>query len=205
MQKQRKEEREAYKDKADTVILDIEYSSFHERLWAIDGYRAKYQSSPSALNYLESKIEAYITKKMEGFDDNQRLYNTRSGNDRDFYLGQMFYTLISIGKNKCLQELIASGVDVEANIGLSRPLHLAAKVGNIPAMEMLIHAGAGVNTKDTETNTPLYCCSRNADATSLLLSHGANPNIFNIDGNPPWFLVNGEVIDAYSANGYSFS
>jgi len=196
------EERKAYEDKADSVVLDIEHLGLYPRMWAINDFRSKYQDCPSALDYFEKQLEAYISREIASIDEMRESYLKK---EDDYYLGKMFMALINLGEDAPLQELIDSGVNVEVKVGLTRPLHIAARIGNIPAMKALISAGANVNLKNSETNTPLYCCSDNAEATAFLLKNGANPSIFGIDGNPSWKLMDNGVKEAYIANHDSFS
>jgi ankyrin repeat protein len=66
---------------------------------------------------------------------------------------------------------------------IDSPLHKVAcsRIGDdhIPCFELLIHAGADVNSRDFMNKTPLYLTiyKFNFDATTFLLQHGADPNI----------------------------
>uniref|UniRef100_A0A3Q2QDF2 Ankyrin repeat domain 52 n=1 Tax=Fundulus heteroclitus TaxID=8078 RepID=A0A3Q2QDF2_FUNHE len=60
----------------------------------------------------------------------------------------------------------------------STPLHAAAYLGDVHVMELLINAGANVNSKDQGLLTPLHraAASRNERAVGLLLKHKAEIN-----------------------------
>ncbi|CAN9508852.1 unnamed protein product [Ophioblennius macclurei] len=60
------------------------------------------------------------------------------------------------------------------------PLFLAAQYGEKECLEILINAGADVNTQSYDLATPLLIASQenNEACVTLLLEHGANPNTF---------------------------
>ena len=66
------------------------------------------------------------------------------------------------------------------------PLHLAAREGHIRAIEILIAEGkALLNILDFHGNTALHIAANSSsrEATmSILLSHGADPSIKNLEG-----------------------
>ena len=61
----------------------------------------------------------------------------------------------------------------------SSPLNLAAEVGSLKSMEMLLSLGADMEARDNSKRTPLCTAlyNRRADCALMLLEKGANPNI----------------------------
>ncbi len=65
------------------------------------------------------------------------------------------------------------------------PLRIAALLGNVPIIELLIESGANINATDSTGETPLHAAAGNEgypdtkDAILFLLSHGANINATN--------------------------
>lgn len=87
-------------------------------------------------------------------------------------------------------------------------LMVAAAMGNLPAVEELLYAGADVNrknafTKDTAIMRALY--ANHPDIARTLVLSGADLNIKNNYNHSPLFLVlekkNGELIDLFLTSG----
>ncbi|KAG9239846.1 ankyrin repeat-containing domain protein [Calycina marina] len=76
------------------------------------------------------------------------------------------------GSEELMRFLIQRGADVEAVIGrcLSTPLHLAAEVGNIGKIKVLLKAGARPDIEDVDGRTPKVRAEENnhAEAANLL-------------------------------------
>ena len=66
-------------------------------------------------------------------------------------------------------------------------LHLAAQIGNLEAVEILIERGADLLALTTQKKTPLHlaAASGNADIVKLLLSRDVSPNIQNESRHTP--------------------
>ncbi len=75
----------------------------------------------------------------------------------------------------------------------TRPIHMAAKMGNGAIIEALVKAGADVNATDGDGQTPLhYACERpegTGDAVARLLAAGAEVNARARDGRTPLVLA----------------
>ncbi|XP_078738132.1 ankyrin repeat domain-containing protein 27 isoform X2 [Lampetra fluviatilis] len=73
------------------------------------------------------------------------------------------------------------------------PLHVAAQHGRLSLLELLLAAGAVVNTVDYHGASPLHsACSRGHQAAALLLlDRNANPSAEDMSGNTPLHLACG--------------
>jgi len=76
--------------------------------------------------------------------------------------------------------LVAAGANVQVTTrdGEITPLFMACTNGSAPMIELLIRAGANVNSVKSNGTTPLMtaAASGSADAVKVLLEHGANVN-----------------------------
>lgn len=83
------------------------------------------------------------------------------------------------------------GVNVPGSIDKVSPLHLAAVMGHIATMTMLIQYGADVNAKAIVGNTPLhFAADRGAvSAARHLIDSGALADLENDDGMKPWMIA----------------
>ncbi len=89
------------------------------------------------------------------------------------------HTAARAGNLKRVQELIASGIPVDARDSLGgTPLHYAAWAGELKVAEYLISAGADVNARHTNQATPLHYATmaNRVELVELLLADGADPN-----------------------------
>ena len=83
--------------------------------------------------------------------------------------------------------LLSRGADVAQvahNAMKVQPLHAAAAGRSFEAVKLLVDAGAPVNGKQEKGWAPLHEAVRqgNADMTTYLLAHGADPKLQNDDG-----------------------
>ncbi|MBI4472794.1 MAG: ankyrin repeat domain-containing protein, partial [Acidobacteria bacterium] len=72
-------------------------------------------------------------------------------------------------------------------------LHYAARDGHLDSVKALVEAGSDVNKQGAEGSTPIIIAIANGHYTvgQYLLDHGANPNIYNLDGlGPLWATIN---------------
>ncbi|MBZ5602567.1 MAG: ankyrin repeat domain-containing protein [Acidobacteriia bacterium] len=69
-------------------------------------------------------------------------------------------------------------IDVTTRLGAATPLFMACRSGNAAIIELLIKAGAEVNSPDEHGTTPLMMAAAagNRDAVKVLIDHGANVN-----------------------------
>ena len=63
-------------------------------------------------------------------------------------------------------------------------LHIAARMGNLRAVELLVREGLDVNAEGDMENTPLHYAST-PEVVHFLLAHGANPKAQNRFGAFP--------------------
>jgi ankyrin repeat protein len=73
-------------------------------------------------------------------------------------------------------------------IDSDKQLQEAVRSGARDQVRQLAAAGANVNAKDSEGNTPL-CSTENGEIIQLLLSYGADPNLACDDGTTPLILA----------------
>lgn len=86
--------------------------------------------------------------------------------------------------------LIGLGLDVDAEDSSRRtPLHLSVCNCDLPTTELLLSAKAYLQAKDIGGKTPLHYAARySSNMYDLLLSHGANPDTKDRQGDTPQFL-----------------
>ena len=74
------------------------------------------------------------------------------------------------------------------------------EAGKYPVVEYLITRGADVNKVTFAGNTPLHTASGREmdDMAKLLMTHGANVNIANREGDIPKVVRTSEQVDIYS-------
>jgi len=86
------------------------------------------------------------------------------------------------GRVEELKLLMAYQADfVTTNSDARTPLHVAAAIGNIAAVRMLVHAKVDINALDRRGSTPLQDSYRHAndECSKVLLAHGANMGTFD--------------------------
>ena len=83
-------------------------------------------------------------------------------------------------KEKC-KFLLQCGADINsADSFFKTPLHNAVTAGNYEIVKLLLNNNAYVNSENKDKNTPLYNgVLKNVKICSILLKHGADPNIVN--------------------------
>lgn len=110
-----------------------------------------------------------------------------------------------------IRELIAEGLDVNETDGEGRtPLHVACVNKDYDKAEALLGAGAQVDPLDKWGNTPLNSAVFEKDAldlVKLLIEHGADPTIGNINGHSPLSEAKryqeNDYVAVFTAAGYS--
>ncbi|KAJ5242648.1 uncharacterized protein N7469_000975 [Penicillium citrinum] len=87
----------------------------------------------------------------------------------------------------CLSILLARGADTHKTPGI---MEQATSVNNIDAVRVLLQAGISPNSKKDGTYTPLCSAIRDdrPDIITLLLSHGADPNLMASE-YPAWKCI----------------
>jgi ankyrin repeat protein len=109
------------------------------------------------------------------------------------------------GSLEAVQDLLASGVDVDAidRNGFT-PLHFACQESRADVVETLLAAGAAVDPFDSWGNTPLFRAVFNAkgdpSVVRLLVGAGADPDHANASGQSPRGLAG--LIANYDTSGY---
>ena len=78
-------------------------------------------------------------------------------------------------------------------------LHHAVEAGKYQVVEYLISRGADVNKVTFAGNTPLHTASGREmdDMAKLLLRHGANANIANLEGDIPKVVRTSEQVNTF--------
>jgi ankyrin repeat protein len=91
--------------------------------------------------------------------------------------------------------IIDYGADMEAKDTENSwsPLYYAAENDNLPALRVLLEAGANPNTRDAYGCTPLHRGAYHADVVRLLLENGADIDAATKDGQTIWTLACPEV------------
>lgn len=94
----------------------------------------------------------------------------------------MCYGKLPSGGIEIIKKFIEDGGDVDLadRYGCSL-LQMAARIGNITIVNMLVTRGANVNHADRSSRTPIIE-TYNVEIIRLLLQYGADPNIANISG-----------------------
>lgn len=103
------------------------------------------------------------------------------------------HRLASWGKGGELEKRLVSrpkDVNLETASGLT-PLHMAAFIGRIDIVELLISNGASINAQDNRNETPLHKAALGGQAKVIqfLIDNGATVNSVNIGGRTPLALV----------------
>jgi len=91
-----------------------------------------------------------------------------------------------------IEEFLATGIDPNVKCGGGQVgLHIAAKSGYRPAVQMLLDHGAQVNIADNSGYTPLHYAAEagDTDIVQLLLSSDADSHQQDLSGNTPLHLA----------------
>ncbi|KAJ5482684.1 hypothetical protein N7539_006130 [Penicillium diatomitis] len=93
----------------------------------------------------------------------------------------------AVHRPDCLRILLARGADIKKAPGL---MEQATSVNNINAVRVLLQAGVDPNLKKDGVYTPLCSAIRDdrSDIVTLLLSHGADPNVMASE-YPAWKCI----------------
>jgi ankyrin repeat protein len=85
----------------------------------------------------------------------------------------------------------------------------AVRSGNVKEVSRLLDAGADVNARGTNGDTPLFYASRHKDVAELLVARGADVNAVDSDGNTSLHVAaysgNLELVDLLIAKGANHS
>ncbi|GLD69207.1 ankyrin repeat and SOCS box protein 9-like protein [Lates japonicus] len=95
------------------------------------------------------------------------------------------------GHPECIEPLIQYGADVDQCIDqLGSPLHAACSNQHLSTMSKLLQLGASVNNS-VSGDSPLHIAARlsSPELVSVLLDHGANCSLRNLEGKQPLDLV----------------
>ena len=96
-----------------------------------------------------------------------------------------------LAKRLCMEQGFITGELDDLDDNQEAPLHAAAADGVVRAVHMLLHAGADLETEDSEGNTPLMISCRGGifDCAEVLLDAKADPNRTNKRGNSAMTLA----------------
>ena len=92
----------------------------------------------------------------------------------------------SLSIHECLEAKIDPNIKNESDMN-NRPLHYAAKYGNVSLAKMLIRAGADIHLANRNGETPLLVASRGTKKrhghfVKMILFYGANVNVIDRGG-----------------------
>ena len=92
-----------------------------------------------------------------------------------------FWIALNEGDLDGMREAVDNGADPEDKTEPSayRPVHLAAAIGNLEALLLLMEFRVDVNAQTANGTTALHYAANHGDVlvTSMLLSDGADPNL----------------------------
>lgn len=119
----------------------------------------------------------------------------------------------TVNSHEAVELLLLHGADVNSQMTVGTPLHMASAFGSIDVVKALLDNGAAMDAYDEEQCTPLHDAARykTIDALAYLLRGCANPKAQNKDLKTPLhvacryggievvkaLLDNGAAIDAY--------
>jgi ankyrin repeat protein len=85
--------------------------------------------------------------------------------------------------------LLARKADPNLSGSAGSPLHAAAQNGNLAAAQVLVQAGADLQSRDSQGKTPLHLAARNGNSHIMdyLLEKGADPNARDNNKETPLF------------------
>ncbi|XP_054643350.1 ankyrin repeat and SOCS box protein 9-like [Dunckerocampus dactyliophorus] len=95
------------------------------------------------------------------------------------------------GYPECIQSLAEHGADLDHNVDDSgAPLHVACSNQQLTTVKKLLHLGASANSRGSG-DSPLHIAARlsSPDMVSVLLSHGADASLRNLEGKQPLDLA----------------
>ena len=119
------------------------------------------------------KVKDYINRKIGDYQETLLHFHARVVN-------------IYQAKENCIF-LLQCGADINSTDNFRKtPLHNAVVAGNYELVKLLLNKMAYVNSQNCSNNTPLYnAVLKNIDICSILLKHGADPNIASDDNENP--------------------
>ncbi|CAK4840642.1 unnamed protein product [Aphanomyces euteiches] len=99
-------------------------------------------------------------------------------------IARLLMRAIDMRKTGTVSMLLTFGADPNRLTANMIPLSSAAKGGDIKTMNSLLRAGAQVDGRNNDGNTPLFWAAYHghAEAVSCLLKHGADPNVRYVSG-----------------------
>ncbi|KAL1645521.1 hypothetical protein SLS58_003830 [Diplodia intermedia] len=97
-----------------------------------------------------------------------------------------------------MQRIEREGIDIEVRgyVEDLTALHKAAYYGHQRILQWLLGLGANVNTRDSFNRTPLFhaCITNDLGVVDILLNHGADPDVLDINATRPFETATNEEI-----------
>ncbi|WP_236623849.1 ankyrin repeat domain-containing protein [Rhodopirellula baltica] len=97
------------------------------------------------------------------------------------------------GQPEILRNLILAGANANGAVGKrgDQLIHLAAKIGDIGCLTVLLENGAHVDARGHYRRTPLHAVSKSGGGymANLLFEHQANPDASDVRGNTPLHIA----------------
>lgn len=115
-------------------------------------------------------------------------------------LGSMspLYMAAGADERNVAKTLLDLGADVSLSVGVhGQPIHRASELGHTQMIRQLVAAGADVNARGENANTPLMSATDRPDTVRELLALGADVNAVTHDGvTPLWFACGDLELDS---------
>jgi ankyrin repeat protein len=163
-----------------TMLLTSEFDVLSDAL-----YRYQIMMTPTgelSISFSDVAIHRYPATRAEYDALGKRPDTGRWGREANAWLDDLpaLHRAAALGDTSQISELLAGGNpidEVDSDTGWTA-LHAAARRVQLPAMELLLRAGADINRMNSSGQTPLGLAARDSDwrAVEFLVSSGADVN-----------------------------